>query len=234
MSKKILAIIPARSGSKGIKNKNIKKIINKPLIYWTIKEAKKSRSISKIIVSTNSKKIKNISLKYNVSVPFLRPEKISNDNSSDYELIIHAINFFKKKNTFFDYVLLLQPTSPLRTSKDIDKSVKYAITNNFKTLVSFAKVKSEHPNFLFKVKNGKIFRYSNQKKSIDTIRQKVKDLYYPEGSIFFSKVQTYLKYKSFYNKETKLYLLPKWKSFEIDDIEDLNFVEQLLKIKKKL
>tara|TARA_B100000900_G_scaffold97411_1_gene80460 strand:- start:14768 stop:15472 length:705 start_codon:yes stop_codon:yes gene_type:complete len=234
MSKKILAIIPARSGSKGIKNKNIKKIINKPLIYWTIKEAKKSRSISKLIVSTNSKKIKNIALKYNVSVPFLRPEKISNDNSSDYELIIHAINFYKKKNIFFDYVLLLQPTSPLRTSEDIDKLVKYAMTNNLKTLVSFAKVKSEHPNFLFKVKNGKILRYSKQKKSIDTIRQKVKDLYYPEGSIFFSKVRTYLKYKSFYNKETKLYLLPKWKSFEIDDIEDLKFVEQLLKIKKKL
>ena len=108
------------------------------------------------------------------------------------------------------------------------------MTNNLKTLVSFAKVKSEHPNFLFKVKNGKILRYSKQKKSIDTIRQKVKDLYYPEGSIFFSKVRTYLKYKSFYNKETKLYLLPKWKSFEIDDIEDLKFVEQLLKIKKKL
>mgnify|MGYP001217678868 CR=1 FL=1 len=77
-------------------------------------------------------------------------------------------------------------------------------------------------------------RYLRKIKSVDTIRQKVENLYYPEGSIFFSKVRTYLKYKSFYNKETKLYLLPKWKSFEIDDIEDLKFVEQLLKIKKKL
>ena len=234
MSKKILAIIPARGGSKGIKNKNIKKIFNKPLIYWTIKEAKKNRNISKIIVSTDSNKIKKISLKYNVSVPFLRPRNISNDNSSDYALISHAINFFKKKKIFFEYVLLLQPTSPLRSSEDINKFIKYAISNNVKTLVSFAKVKSEHPNFLFKFNKGSIYRYSNQKKSIDTIRQKIKDLYYPEGSIFFSKISTYLKYKTFYNKETKPYFLPKWKSFEIDDIEDFKFVEQLLKIKNKL
>ena len=123
----ILTIIPARGGSKGIKNKNIKKMLNKPLIYWTIKQIKKINKKSTIIVSTDSKKIRKISLEYNISVPFIRPKIISKDNSSDYDLINHAINFFKKKNIYFKYILLLQPTSPLRTYKDINQSIKYAI-----------------------------------------------------------------------------------------------------------
>ena len=100
----MLTIIPARGGSKGIKNKNIKKMLNKPLIYWTIKQAKKINKNSTIIVSTDSKKIRKISLKYNISVPFIRPKIISKDNSSDYDLINHAINFFKKKNIYFKYI----------------------------------------------------------------------------------------------------------------------------------
>ncbi len=232
--KKILAIIPARAGSKGIKNKNIKNINRKPLIYWTINEAKKSKKISKIIVSTDSKQIKKTSLKYNISVPFLRPKNISKDDSTDYSLIKHSIDFFKKESLFFHYVILLQPTSPLRTHKDIDNFINFAIKNKIKTLVTFSKVKSEHPNFLFYYKKNRLIRYLKSNRKVDTIRQKVKDLYFPEGSIFFSKVSTYLKYKTFYNKETKPYFLPKWKSLEIDDIEDFNLVEQLLKIKNKL
>ena len=97
----ILIIIPARGGSKGIKNKNFKKMLNKPLIYWTIKQTKKINKKSRTIVSTDSKKIKKISLKYNISVPFMRPKNISKDNSTDYELIKHAIDFFKKKKYIF-------------------------------------------------------------------------------------------------------------------------------------
>lgn len=232
--KKILAIIPARGGSKGIKNKNIKNINRKPLIYWTINEAKKSKKISEIIVSTDSKKIKKISMKYNISVPFLRPKNISKDNSTDYSLIKHAVDFLKKKGLFFHYVILLQPTSPLRTHKDIDNFINFAIKHKIKTLVTFSKVKSEHPNFLFYHKKNNLIRYLKSNTKVDTIRQKVEDLYFPEGSIFFSEVSTYLEYKTFYNKETKPYFLPKWKSLEIDDIEDFNLVEQLLKVKNKL
>lgn len=232
--KKILAIIPARGGSKGIKNKNIKKINKKPLIFWTINEAKKSKKISKIIVSTDSSKIKKVSLKYNISVPFLRPKNIAKDNSTDYTLIKHALDFFKKKKFFFDYVILLQPTSPLRTHKDIDNCINFGIRNKIKTLVSFCKVKSEHPNFLFYYKKKRLIRYLKSKKKVETIRQKVQDLYFPEGSIFLSDVSTYLKYKSFYNVETKPFFLNKWKSIEIDDIEDFKLTEQILKLRNKL
>lgn len=232
--KKILAIIPARAGSKGIKNKNIKLMLKKPLIYWTIKEAKKSKNILKLIVSTDSKKIKKLSLLYNVDVPFLRPKRISGDKATDYMLVEHAINFYNKKKIFFDYIILLQPTSPLRDVEDIDNCIKLLKNNKIKTIVSFSKLKSQHPNFLYEIKKKKISRYTHKNKSVDTTRQNVDDLYYPEGSIFLSKIDTYLKYKSFYHKETKPYFLPEWKSFEVDDIEDFKFIEQLLKIKKNL
>jgi N-acylneuraminate cytidylyltransferase/CMP-N,N'-diacetyllegionaminic acid synthase len=230
----ILIIIPARGGSKGIKNKNFKKMLNKPLIYWTIKQTKKINKKSRTIVSTDSKKIKKISLKYNISVPFMRPKNISKDNSTDYELIKHAIDFFKKKNIYFKYILLLQPTSPLRTYRDINQCIKHALKNKIKTLVTFAKVKSEHPNFLFYLNKERLIRFSQKTKSIDTIRQKVEDLYYPEGSIFLSEIKTYLKYKSFYNKHTRPFFLEKWKSIEVDDIEDFKLAEELLRIKNKL
>ncbi len=230
----MLTIIPARGGSKGIKNKNIKKMLNKPLIYWTIKQIKKINKKSTIIVSTDSKKIRKISLEYNISVPFIRPKNISKDNSSDYELINHAINFFKKKNIYFKYILLLQPTSPLRTYNDINRSIKYAIKNKIKTLVTFTKIKSEHPNYLFKINKKGLTRYLRKKKSIDTIRQKVDNLYYPDGSIFFSEIKTYLKYKSFYNKYTMPFFLEKWKSIEVDDIEDFKLTEQLLRVQNRL
>tara|TARA_Y100000741_G_C17777270_1_gene364187 strand:- start:150 stop:476 length:327 start_codon:yes stop_codon:yes gene_type:complete len=106
--------------------------------------------------------------------------------------------------------------------------------NKIKTLVTFAKVKSEHPNFLFYLNKKRLIRFSQKTKSVDTIRQKVEDLYYPEGSIFLSEIKTYLKYKSFYNKHTRPFFLEKWKSIEVDDIEDFKMAEQLLRIQNKL
>ena len=93
------------------------------------------------MLALTQKKLGKFLLEYNISVPFIRPKIISKDNSSDYDLINHAINFFKKKNIYFKYILLLQPTSPLRTYKDINQSIKYAMKNKIKTLVTFTKNK---------------------------------------------------------------------------------------------
>ena len=115
---KILGIIPARAGSKGIKNKNIIDLGGKPLISWTIKSAIKS-NLDEIIVSTDSIKIKNVSIKNGCKVPFLRPKHLSKDNSKTVDVAIHAINFYKKKNIFFDAIMILQPTCPFRSIEDM-------------------------------------------------------------------------------------------------------------------
>ena len=125
--KKILGIILARGGSKGIKNKNIKLINGKPLIYWTIKSAMKSKKLSKVILSTDSKKIALIGKKYNLNVPFIRPSKLAKDNTPSVDAIEHALNFLKKSGEEFEFVVLLEPTSPLRSVQDIDKSINKII-----------------------------------------------------------------------------------------------------------
>tara|TARA_B100000035_G_scaffold314368_1_gene330442 strand:- start:1133 stop:1840 length:708 start_codon:yes stop_codon:yes gene_type:complete len=230
--KRILGIIPARSGSKGLKNKNIKVFAGKPLIYWTIKEAKKVKNINKLIVSTDSKKIATIAQKYNVEVPFLRPKNISKDQSSSFELLRHAINYYKKKKIFFDYLVLLEPTSPLRTSKDINYCIEFVKKNKIKSLISVSKVKSQHPANLLKLRKNR--KLNLKKNKFIPRRQMLESFFYPEGSIYISEINLILRTRTFYNKETCTVTFPDWKSFEIDDIKDFKFVENLFKIKNKL
>ena len=230
--KRILGIIPARSGSKGLKNKNIKIFAGKPLIYWTIKEAKKVKNINKLIVSTDSRKIATIAQKYNVEVPFLRPKDISKDHSSSFELVRHAVNYYKKKKIFFDYLVLLEPTSPLRTSKDINYCIKFIKKNKIKSLVSVCKVKSQHPANLLKIRKNRKLNLTKNK--FIPRRQMLENFFYPEGSIYISKINLIMRTRTFYNKETGIVTFPDWKSFEIDDINDFKFVENLFKIKNKL
>ena len=121
----IVALIPARAGSKGIKNKNIKLINKKPLIYYSIILAINSKLINEVYVSTDSNKIKNISLKYGAKVPFLRPKKFSEDNSSDLQVFKHFINWYKKHiKKDIDYIVHLRPTTPFRKLVTIEKAIK--------------------------------------------------------------------------------------------------------------
>ena len=121
----MIAIIPARGGSKGLKNKNIKNFDGKPLIAWTILLAKKVKKIDRVIVSTESEKIANISKKYGAEVPFLRPKKLSLDYSPEWKVWKHAVNFLKKQNEKPTGIIILHATSPLRSIKDIKKFFNY-------------------------------------------------------------------------------------------------------------
>lgn len=119
----VVAIVPARSGSKGIKDKNLRTLGSSPLIAWSVTSGLKSKSISRTIVSTNSKEYARIATDWGAEVPFLRPESISQDNSTDIELIIHALDFFKKEGKIPDLLVHLRPTTPLRNSLVIDQAV---------------------------------------------------------------------------------------------------------------
>ena len=123
-NKKIIGIVPARIGSKGLKFKNIKKLNSKPLIFWPIQSLKKSKYVDKIVLNTDSRKIRNIGIKMGAVSPFLRPKHLASDNSKIADVIIHTIKFFQKKKIFYDYLLLLEPTSPLTTSRDIDSAIE--------------------------------------------------------------------------------------------------------------
>lgn len=233
---KVLKLILARGGSKGLPNKNIKKLIGKPLIQYSIEAAQKSNYGSEVFVSTDCPEIAKISKSCGANVPFLRPEKFSNDFSKSSDAIIHAIEYLEGKCKFYDYILLLEPTSPLRDFNDINNSIEFFISNkNAKSCVSVVKSELSHPSFLFEMNNELLKSYNDSNNVVR--RQDLNDLYYPEGSIYLCSVSEYKKTKTFYNDNfTVGFEIPYWKSFEIDTIEDFFIIESLMKneINKKL
>lgn len=225
--KRFLAIIPARGGSKGIKNKNIVNLKGKPLISYTIEEAKKSGIFDKIIVSTDSPEIAEISKKYGAEVPFLRPENLSTDTASTIDVILHALNYFIDNDEYYDYFVLLQPTSPLRKAEDILNSVDLLFEKDADSVVSVCEV--EHSP-LFSNTLPQDLSLSNfiRKDLRDKRRQDLPKYYRINGAIYISRVETFLKTKDFYEGKSYAYIMPIERSIDIDSIVDLKMAEILM------
>ena len=212
-----LAFIPARSGSTGIRNKNLVKIHNKELIYWTINVAKKCKFIKKIIVSTDSKKIAKIAIKYGAEVPFLRPKSISRGDSRTIDSIIHfAQNYDYSK---YKDMVLLQPTSPFRTKSTLNKSIQFYLKNKLNSLVSVS-LSKKNKDLLFKIKQNKIYKSSflslNNKR-----RQDFDNYYYVNGAIYINNMIKLQEDKKFVTKNSAPFLMDPIESIDIDDIYDL-------------
>ncbi|MDR3627007.1 MAG: acylneuraminate cytidylyltransferase family protein [Ignavibacteriaceae bacterium] len=227
--KKIISIIPARGGSKGLPKKNILQLNGKPLIAWTIEKALQSKYIDRIFVSTDSEEIAGIAEKFGCNVPFLRPEEFARDSSPSSEAIIHALDCFEKLGERFDYIALLEPTSPLRKMNDIDLSIKKIINNeNADCLVSVGEIHTEHPFIIKKMDfEGFVSPYISNAKSIYQ-RQQADKAYFPYGVIYLSKIESYKKNKTFYLEKTLSYEIERWQNYEIDDIEDFMIIEKII------
>lgn len=153
-NKKILAIIPARGGSKRIPNKNIKLLNKKPLIYYAIKTALNCKMIDKVIVSTDNKKIANVAKRYKAEIPFLRPAKLAQDKTSDQPVIRHCIEFLEQKGEKYDYILYLKPTTPLRTARDVEEAIKTIHKKNLPLVRSVTEMSGvHHPYWMYRNKN---------------------------------------------------------------------------------
>ena len=229
-NKKIIGIVPARIGSKGLKFKNLKKLNSKPLIFWPIKTLKRSKYIDKIILNTDSKKIKDLGAKMGAETPFLRPKYLASDNSKISDTIIHTIKYFKTKGIFFDYLLLLEPTSPLTTTDDIDNAIECLekSNKNVDAIVSVAENVTAHPKFCIKLDSNEMIK-KYDKKFYNINRQKLDKTYFYSGNFYLSKVDSFIKLKTFYHNKTKAIISSKAKSFEIDDELDFFIVEKIMK-----
>ena len=232
----VLAIIPARGGSKGIPLKNIKKLASKPLIEYTISAAKKSKLVDKIIVSTDSKKIAKIAESRGAEIPFMRPKSISGDSVPQLDVVKHAVNFLGLKQSYYpDIIVLLQPTSPLRTSKVIDRSVRMLKNSKASSVVTVAKVK-HHPyaSFWYKEKYLKPFKKDFERQGT---RQKRPALYAPTGSVYAFWYKTLKKFNSLYGPKIKP-IIEDELAVDIDTYFDF-FVNEMIskhwkKFKKKI
>ena len=198
---KILGIIPARKGSKGILNKNIKTLGSDPLIAHTIKSCKNAKLLENFIVSTDSVEIANISKKYGASVPFLRPSELATDQSKSIDLVIHAINFFEKRNIYYDAICLLQATSPFREKDLIDDAIIKFKKNNFQSLISVLPVPHQYnPYWTFKKEND-ILKSVIDVGEIISRRQELPQTFHRDGSIYITRVET-VKTGTFYGETT--------------------------------
>ncbi len=229
--KNFLAVIPARKGSEGLKNKNFLKFNNKPLIYWTIKEALKSKFIDKIVLSSDSKKIKNYCKKINKIEILNRPKKISKKSTTMHELIRYILKFQIKEN--YKYLIILQPTSPLRTKEDIDSSCKIIIKNNLDSLVSIEELSHRYfPQNIYKKKDFiiKNFKKANYLINRQNIKNNNKFFARNGAAIYITKIKFI---KSFIlGGKIGGYLMPKWKNFDINDYFDFKMAEYVMKNKK--
>jgi N-acylneuraminate cytidylyltransferase/CMP-N,N'-diacetyllegionaminic acid synthase len=231
--KRILAIIPARGGSKGLPGKNIKMLNGKPLIGWTIEQAKNCGYIDEIFVSTDSREIAAVGEEFGIKISSLRPAELARDSSSSIDVILYTINLLEQEKEEFDIILLLEATSPLRDSEDLENALKMLVdTDGAESIVGISRTENAHPTFLVSIGERNFIRPYGKSEFIFKRRQEIDDLYFFEGSLYISYVDSLKKRKSFYHEKTLGFEMPKYKSFEVDDIVDFKIIEALMKAKQ--
>ena len=216
----VLGLIPARSGSKGIKNKNTKDFMGIPLIGHTIQVSKKINYIDELIVSTDDERIKEISEKFGAKVPYLRPKHLSNDTASNIDVALHAINKIKT-----DILIILQPTSPLRIDQDISRPLEILFEKKAKMVVSVSKVKN-YP-YSFQINDSNYLKSAQRIRDIKTNRQMHEDFYTVNGSTYVSFSDYFKLRKTFFTEKTYAYRMPQVRSVDIDDLDDWDLAEKL-------
>jgi CMP-N,N'-diacetyllegionaminic acid synthase len=223
---KFFGIIPAKEKSSGLKNKNIKLFNKKPLIYWTIKAAKKSKKLKNFLITSDSNKILNISKKYKAKILHLRPKHLALPQT----LMIDVVRYYYKYYQNYDAIVILQPTSPLRDSEDIDKACSIFERAGSDSLVAVKKLEhTSNPEQIFSLKKSQLKYLRNSPKQ-KFIRQKKKNYYVSNGSaVYITKIKNLSKF--IIGGKISAYVMPKYKSIDIDDGDDFKAAEVLSKFK---
>lgn len=223
---KIIAIIPARSGSKGIKNKNLIDFCGKPLMSWSISTTIESKVFDRVLVSTDCPKIAKVANAYGAETPFLRPKVLSEDHIHSVHVIIHCLEFLKKSENYeADGVAMLLPTSPLRSVNDIRRSVEIYKINNDESVIGIIGLGKNLNNLRF-FENNTLRFLSND---IDPNRQRQGQLeiYTVNGAIFISNVKNLIKSKTFHTKGAKGFVMTKNNSIDINSYSDLELAKEM-------
>lgn len=227
-NKKIFALIPARGGSKGLPGKNIRPLAGIPLIGRTIEAAKNCRYIDRVFVSTDSDEIAHVALQFLAEVPFLRPPHLATDKSSSQDVILHFLKWCEAQDLNFDYLCLLQPTSPFRTGKHIEEAIECFEASEdiqYETLISVTRVENKYNWLLTPCStNGAMERVTKSVKS--SRRQDLPPLYLPNGAIYLARTQSFDGL--FLKDKTLTYVMGDKESIDIDTIDDFKLAESYL------
>lgn len=226
----VLAFIPARGGSKGVPRKNIKEFNGQPLIAWTIDAAKKSKYITKVLVSTEDQEIAEVSKSVGAEVPFLRPQELAQDHTPTMDVVMHSLDYLKQHFQYTpNYVVLLQCTSPLRNENHIDEAIECILDKQGDAIVSVTEV--EHTPFWMKKidQEGYMEDFLAYDKQKYTRRQDFPKIYRINGAIYIAKTEKLLAYKDFEMEKSLSYKMERISSIDIDSLDDFNLAQFYMK-----
>jgi len=225
---RILAIIPARGGSKGVPKKNIKLLGKKPLLEYTINDAKNSKLLTEIVVSTDNEEIAIAAEIAGCKPPFIRPSEFAQDQSTSLEVVQHAVKFYESNNIFFDAVCLLQPTTPFREKGSIDVAIKKFISSKADTLISVLPIPHEYnPHWAFEENENGLLKIATGEEIIIPRRQDLPKTYHRDGSIYITKTEM-IKQDSLYGKSIAYLESNPQFHVNIDTMEDWELAEKML------
>ena len=229
--KRILGIIPARGGSKGVVRKNIRLLAGKPLIVHTIDTAERCELLTDVIISTDDLAIAEICRAHGARVPFLRPEELATDRAKSLDVCLHALDFFAGTGKEYDYLVLLQPTSPLRSVTTLRESIELILGNpDAESLITVTHAGNMHPNYMYHQSRERenYFEPLLRDDGGAVRRQDMKDYYYRNGAVYITKVE-YLRTAGRVFSETSMaYVMPAEESVNIDTEFDLFLAEQII------
>lgn len=224
----MLAIIPARGGSKGIPGKNIKLLRGKPLIAYTIEAAQATKSIDRLILSTDDEEIAEVVQKLGVEIPFMRPAELAQDDSLAIDTYIYTVDRINSENSKqYDEFVVLQPTSPFRTAADIDNTVELFREKNADSVISACEA-SHPPVWAKKIDTSGVLKDYFDIDIGNKNRQELKPSFMPNGAIFILKLSLLKSHYSYYSDKTYAYVMPSERSVDIDTFFDFEFAEFLM------
>lgn len=226
---KVLGVIPARGGSKGVSRKNIRLLNGKPLLAYTIEAAKNAGRLTRVILSTEDEEIAEVGLKYGVDVPFMRPTELARDTTPTLPVIQHAIETLEARGEVYDAICLLQPTNPLRRALDIDNCIELFAKTGADSVISILPVPHEYnPKWVYwKKPDGKMILTTGETEPISR-RQDLPPAFHREGSVYVTRKTVLLEAGNLYGTKVHGYEIEPEYSANVDTLEDWNKVEQRL------
>lgn len=232
---KVIGIIPARGGSKGIPHKNIVLLNDKPLLAYTAESAHASRRLTRVILSTDDEAIAENGRELGLEIPFMRPPELSRDETPMLPVIQDVVSRLEAGNEYYDAVMILQPTTPLRRAADIDGSIELLEKSGADSVISFVDVGEKHPARMKFIKaDGRVIDPPFAELSEGQRRQDLQKLYLREGSIYLSRRDVIMKKNSFKGSDCRAWIVPSERTVNIDTPFDLFLAEQLIKYQKNI
>ena len=228
---RILGLVPARGGSKGIPRKNIRLLCGKPLLQYTAEAALAAKRLSRVILSTEDEEIAEVGRRCGLEVPFLRPPELALDNTPSLPMVQHAIEFLESRGEVFDGVCLLQPTSPLRLPEDIDGAIDLLERTGSDSVIAFVDAGKRQPaRMKFISSEGKVSDPPFAEEREGQRRQDLPKIYMREGSIYLTRRDVLMLQNSFKGQDCRAWIVPEDRACDVDTLFDFFIAEQLLKL----